>query len=65
MLIHGDKNKVLMKCAQVIDLWAKSLKKQSAGVRFCKFGTENIMPYYQKYTPTDCFFYDFADWVTV
>jgi len=54
-----------MKCAQVIDLWAKSLKKQSAGVRFCKFGTENIMPYYQKYTPTDCFFYDFADWVTV
>jgi len=28
-------------------------KKQSEGVRFCC----------QKYTPTDCFFDDFAHWV--
>jgi len=37
-------------------------KKQSEGVRFCKFGTRNTVPYYQKCTPTYCFFGDFAHW---
>jgi len=41
--------------------WAKSLKK-TEGVRFCKFGTQNTVPYCQRYTPTYCFFGDFAHW---
>jgi len=28
-------------------------KKQSEGVRFCKFGTQNTVPCCQKCTPTD------------
>jgi len=35
-------------------------QNQSEGVRFCKLGTQNTMPYCQKYTPTCCFFGDFA-----
>jgi len=42
--------------------WAKSPKKQSEGIRFCYFGTENTVPCCQN-TPTDCFFGDFAHWV--
>jgi len=37
-------------------------KKQSEGVRFYYFGTQNTVPYCQKYTPTDCFLGDFARW---
>jgi len=33
--------------------WEKSPKKQSEGVHFCK------------YTPTDCFFGDFAYWEAI
>jgi len=32
---------------------------------FVKFGTQNTVPCCQQYTPTDCFFGDFAHWVTV
>jgi len=32
----------------------KIAKKQSEGVRFCKFGTQNTVPYCKKYTPTEC-----------
>jgi len=42
-------------------------KKQSEGVRCCWFGTQNTVPYCQKYTqkytPTSCFFGDFVYWV--
>jgi len=37
-------------------------KKQSEGVRFCKFGTENTVPNCQIHTPFHCFFGDFAHW---
>jgi len=37
----------------MLSQWAKSPKKQFEGVRFCSF---------EKYTPTDCFFGDFAYW---
>jgi len=30
-------------------------KKQSEGVHFCQFDTQNIVPYCQKYTPTAIF----------
>jgi len=43
-----------------ITQWAKSPKKQSEGMCFCKFDTQNTLPYCQKYTPTDGFFGDFA-----
>jgi len=39
-------------------------QKQSEGVCFCYFDTQNTVPYCQKYTPTDCFFGDFAHSVT-
>jgi len=43
---------------------AKSPNKESEGVRFCKFGTRNTLPYCQKYILTYCFFGDFAHWAT-
>jgi len=39
-------------CSISFARWAKSPKIQSEGVRFCKFGTQIIVPYCQKYTPT-------------
>jgi len=39
----------------VISQWAKSAKKMSEGVRF-----NLALKICQKYTPTDCFFGDFA-----
>jgi len=35
-------------------------KKQSEGVHFFSFGTQNTVPNCQKYTPTDCIFGDFV-----
>jgi len=35
-------------------------KKQSEGVHFYSFGTQNTVLYCQNYTPTDYFFGDFA-----
>jgi len=35
-------------------------KKQSEGVQFCQFGTQNIVSCYQKYTLADCFFSDYG-----
>jgi len=40
--------------------WAKSPEKQSKGVRFYLFDTQNTVPYCQKNTPTDCFFGDIS-----
>jgi len=48
----------------LISCGAKSPKKtQSEGVRFLLI--RHTVPYCQKYTPSDCFFVDFAHWVHV
>jgi len=41
----------------------KIAKTQSEEVRFSYFGTQNTVPYCQKYTPTDYFFGDFTHWI--
>jgi len=40
----------------------KIAKRQSEGVRFCKFGIQIAVAYCQKYTPTYRSFGDFAHW---